>query len=235
MGKIEKAFENLYRESLVLINARKIEKGLQILLERPQVLKMLEDPSYTNALLQNYFHLRDCVRKYQKLVNGNTTELSDQNSVKFVCDSGLGGLTRWLWAAGYEAVWNPNFDDDYLLDLTIKTSSVLLTTDSMLFERRLLRDKVVRALWLPPTIKPKIQLFIVFDYFNLKVNEPRCMKCGGILEEVQKESVADKIPPRTLKWLNEYYICLNCGNLFWHGTHWKRIRPVIEELKSRGH
>lgn len=235
MGKIEKAFENLYRESLILINARKIEKGLQILLEKPRVLKMLEDPSYTKALLQNYFHLRKSVRKFKDVVNVKNSDTTGENTVKFVCDSGLGGLTRWLWASGYEAVWNSNFDDDNLLDLAIKTSSILLTTDSMLFERRLLRDKVVRALWLPPTVKPKFQLFIVFDYFDLKVNEPRCMKCGGMLEGVQKESVADRIPPRTLKWLNEYYMCVDCGNLFWHGTHWKRIRPVIEELKNRGH
>lgn len=32
--------------------------------------------------------------------------------VRFVCDCGLGGLARWLRAAGYEAWWiNPVQDD----------------------------------------------------------------------------------------------------------------------------
>lgn len=234
MGKIEKAFENLFRESLLLLNARKIEKGIQILSNKSQILKYLEDPSYTNVLLQTYFHVRKSVRKFKEITGLHSEDELIGNSfpAKFICDSGLGGLTRWLWASGYEAVWNPNIDDHDLIKLTVNSSSILLTTDSMLFERRLLRDKIIKALWLPPTIKPKFQLFIVFDYFGLRVNDPRCMKCGGLLEEVPKESVADRIPPKTLKWLNEYFICVNCNNLFWHGTHWKRIKPVIDELKN---
>lgn len=237
MGKIEKAFENLFKESLLLLNTRKIEKGVQILLSRAQVLKYLEDPSYTNVLLQTYFHVRRSVRKFKDLTQTPSIGKQEENSklYKFICDSGLGGLTRWLWASGYEALWKPNIDDHDLINLTMNSSSILLTTDSMLFERRLLRDKIIKALWLPPTIKPKYQLFIVFDYFDLEVKDPRCMKCGGKLEEVSKESVIDKIPPRTLKWLNEYYACVNCKNLFWHGTHWKRIRPVIEELRNRSY
>lgn len=35
--------------------------------------------------------------------------------VRFVCDCGLGGLARWLRAAGYEAWWNNPVQDDALV------------------------------------------------------------------------------------------------------------------------
>jgi uncharacterized protein with PIN domain len=65
---------------------------------------------------------------------------------------------------------------------------------------------------------------------------PRCMACGGALEAVAKEDVAERIPPRTARWKDEYFVCARCGRLFWPGTHWERIaariaaeRPALED------
>jgi uncharacterized protein with PIN domain len=85
-----------------------------------------------------------------------------------------------------------------------------------------------------PTLKPNEQLLIIFDFFNLKVLNPRCMKCGGKLVEIDKNKVSNRIPPKTFKWINEYYLCSDCNSLFWLGTHWKRITPAIERLKNIG-
>ncbi|MCX7871811.1 MAG: Mut7-C RNAse domain-containing protein [Verrucomicrobiae bacterium] len=234
MGKIEKAFENLFRESLILLNARKIEKGLQILFDLSQRDNPFEIAPSRKPLLDTYFRIRKSVRKFKNVLESKKIEVleKENDSIKFVCDAGLGGLTRWLWACGHQAVWNPEISDDELVLMAKNTSSILLTTDSMLFERRLLRDKIIKALWIPPTVKPKYQLLLVFDYFDLHVRDPRCMKCGGVLKEVPKEMVLHRIPPRTLKWINEYYVCVRCDSLFWRGTHWKRITPIIDELRN---
>src|SRR5438105_13451435 len=90
----------------------------------------------------------------------------------FLCDAGLGGLARWLRAAGHDAGWQPDIDDAELLREARKLSATILTTDSMLMERRLLRDRIIPALWLPPTLKIPEQLALVFGEFGLKVGEP---------------------------------------------------------------
>ena len=54
------------------------------------------------------------------------------------------------------------------------------------------------------------------------------MKCGGTLEAVDKEAMRERIPPRTYRWLDEYFLCQTCGKLFWRGTHWQRIRQRLE-------
>ena len=77
---------------------------------------------------------------------------------------------------------------------------------------------------------------LVLRDLNLLPRTPRCMACGGTLRAVSKESVADRIPPRTARWKDDYFVCERCDRLFWQGTHWERIaariaaeRPAAED------
>jgi uncharacterized protein with PIN domain len=54
------------------------------------------------------------------------------------------------------------------------------------------------------------------------------MACGGPLRPVAKDSVAERIPPRTARWKDDYFVCERCGRLFWPGTHWERIAARID-------
>ena len=141
----------------------------------------------------------------------------------FICDAGLGGLARWLRAAGHPALWRPDTDDEAVIAQAIQTSATVLTTDSIMMERKVFRDKIIRSLWLPPSFGIAEQLRLVFREFHLSLREPRCMSCGGELKPRPKESLKDRIPPRTYLWLDEYFVCADCGKLFWKGTHWERI------------
>ncbi|MGC8742578.1 MAG: Mut7-C RNAse domain-containing protein [Verrucomicrobiia bacterium] len=235
IGKIEKVFENWFLDSLKLLNARRIDKALQLIWNSVENKSFDQIGIDTRALLDQHFKLRNSVKVIQKVRQTGEDSHHSVNSfenLKFVCDAGLGGLSRWLRVTGYEAIWVDAVNDDELISIAINQDapSILLTTDTMLFERRILKDGTIRALWLPPTIKPIEQLRIVFDFLSLKILEPRCMKCGGELRGVDKERVIDRIPPKTLKWINEYYLCSRCNTLFWKGTHWKRITPVIQQL-----
>jgi uncharacterized protein len=153
-------------------------------------------------------------------------------AVKFVCDAGLGGLARWLRACGYEARWRQDISDDDLIKEAQRFSAVLLTTDGGLMERRLLRDGLIPAIWVSPSLETSEQLTHVLEELRLPILQPRCMSCGGELIEVPKEKVADQIPPRTLRWLNQYFQCQDCGKLFWHGTHWQRIRERLAKASD---
>jgi uncharacterized protein len=146
----------------------------------------------------------------------------------FWCDAGLGGLARWLRAAGSDARWQPDIADDTLVREAQKTAATILTTDSLLMERRLLRDRVVPGLWLPPTLRIPEQLALVLREFALAPGEPRCMSCGGELHRVEKEALRTRIPPRTYRWLEEYFVCERCDRLFWRGTHWTRIERQLK-------
>ena len=61
----------------------------------------------------------------------------------------------------------------------------------------------------------------------------RCSRCNGRLRGVAKDDVAARIPPRTAKWLDTYYLCRECDHLFWEGTHVTALRSRVEKILAR--
>jgi hypothetical protein len=139
-------------------------------------------------------------------------------------------LARWLRAAGYEAIWHERIDDGELVREAGRMGAILLTTDSLLMERRPLRDGVISALWLPSSLTMAEQLALVLREFGLTLRVPRCMKCGGPLRPVEKAAWRDRIPPRTWRWLEEFFVCARCDQVFWHGTHWQKIEARLQSI-----
>jgi uncharacterized protein with PIN domain len=61
----------------------------------------------------------------------------------------------------------------------------------------------------------------------------RCPHCNGEVHPVDKEKVRDRIPPRTWKWLDDYYLCQQCGHLYWEGTHVISLRQRIQAIQQQ--
>src|SRR5579871_1928972 len=97
---------------------------------------------------------------------------------RFACDAMLGGLARWLRAAGYDAFWQYRIDDQELIRRSRDEGRTLLSCDSQIFLCRLLRDNVLPALFVPPRQSPQGQLAHVLVKLNLPLRQPRCMGCG---------------------------------------------------------
>lgn len=147
----------------------------------------------------------------------------DNPKPRFACDAMLGGLARWLRAAGYDTWWKADVGDWDLIRLARRDERILLTSDTGIFRIGIVRDGEVAALLIPHGLRKQEQLGFVLHRLHLPLQEPRCMACGGDLLEIPKEQVADRVPPRTLAWLEHFYQCRRCRQLFWQGTHWQQI------------
>jgi uncharacterized protein with PIN domain len=106
----------------------------------------------------------------------------------------------------------------------------VLSSDSGLFERSVLRDGVVPGLFVPRALGVTGELTFVLERFGLEVRQPRCMTCGGALLPITKESVRDEAPPCTFERQDAFYRCARCAKLFWRGTHWQRIEARLAGL-----
>jgi uncharacterized protein with PIN domain len=225
MSRIRKGYEFKFRTLLRRWRARRLEKGIQLLGAKAERLGASERISLPCALERVYEGLaRKSLFRKRRCISSEPV---------FFCDAGLGGLARWLRAAGFEALWREGIRDEVLVEEARTWSAIVLSTDGLMMERRLLRDGIVPALWLPPTLTIPEQLELVFREFALKAKEPRCMSCGGELRQADKETLRERIPPRTYRWLDDYFLCARCGKLFWHGTHWHRIRRELDKMSSR--
>jgi uncharacterized protein with PIN domain len=144
----------------------------------------------------------------------------------------LGGLARWLRAAGYDASWHPGIDDSDLVRLAQQEGRTLLSCDTRIFDFAVIRDGMLPAQFVPLRLKPRAQLAHVLEQLRLPLREPRCMACGGELVEVPKEQVAARVPPRTFAWLDRFWECTRCRRVFWHGTHWQRIADALRRATA---
>jgi uncharacterized protein with PIN domain len=146
---------------------------------------------------------------------------------RFACDAMLGGLARWLRAAGYDATWEEGIDDWELVRQALREGRVLLTSDTGIQRIGIVRDGEVPSLFIPHGLGKTEQLAFVRERLQLPLRSPRCMACGGELAEVPRESVASRVPANTFAWQRHFYECAACRRLFWQGTHWRRIAATL--------
>lgn len=156
----------------------------------------------------------------------------DLENPAFLCDAMLGGLARWLRAAGYDAEFEYGIDDGELVRQAIESARILLSSDGPLFERNVIRDGRVRALFIPRQLQKLQQLQFVLKELRLPLREPRCMACGGELAGVPKHAVTDEAQPLAYRHCDQFWRCRRCEKLFWHGTHWHKIVRRLQTLQG---
>lgn len=141
----------------------------------------------------------------------------------------LGGLTRRLWLAGYDAVFAGPIEDGALVRRALASGEILLSADAPLFERRLVRDGHVRALFVP-SAPPVVQVEVVLRAFALPVLPPRCLACGGEVIDIDKDSVRARVPEESFAVFDAFYVCARCDRVFWQGSHWGSIAATHRAL-----
>ena len=150
--------------------------------------------------------------------------------MRFLCDAMLGGLAKWLRAAGYDTYYaheGTDISDASLTRKALEEGRVLLTSDGGFLERKPVRDGSVGFLKVPP-LPLEEQLRFVAGPFGLPRRQSRCMECNGELEVVPPGAVANRVPPGVARDQEEFFLCEGCGRVLWLGSHWARISGRLE-------
>ena len=152
--------------------------------------------------------------------------------MRFLCNAMLGGLAKWLRAAGYDTYYareGTDVSDGYLVWMAIEEGRVLLTSDRGFLERKPVRDEEV-SLLVVPHLPLEDQLRLVVGSFDLIRLSSRCMECNGELETVRPDAVAERVPPGVVRYHRSFFRCRGCDRVFWHGSHWQRIGGRLERV-----
>ena len=155
--------------------------------------------------------------------------------MKFLCDAMLGGLAKWLRAAGYDAYYareGTDVSDRTLTAKALEEGRVLLTSDGGFAERKVVRDGSVGFLKVPH-LPLEDQLRLVVGHFQLVRRQSRCMECNGELGVVTPEAISGRVPPGVVRDREEFFLCRSCGRVFWHGSHWRRIGDRLDRVFGR--
>ena len=102
-------------------------------------------------------------------------------------------------------------------------------------DRGLLKRNEVSHGYCVREANPRRQLVEVLQRFDLARSVAaftRCLRCNGLLERMPKELVAHRVPPASLEHSDEYRECVDCGQLYWNGSHYRRMMRFIEQVVS---
>ncbi len=173
--------------------------------------------------------------------------------MRFIADSMLGRLARWLRLLGYDTLYYPQIEDRLLLKIAREDNRILLTRDTRLVKVRGLQEnteparrtgrhrtqnteeKTQTKYFLLSENNPFDQLKTVIIAFNLN-DFPvmsRCVVCNTSLNNIPKEKVKGFVPEYVYQTSDIFRQCSGCGKLYWKGTHPEKFKKKLSEILSK--
>lgn len=156
------------------------------------------------------------------------------DSPKFIVDSNVGKLAKWLRMLGYDAVFFEG-DDAYMIDRALKENRVILTRDTQVMKRGVITRGRLKAI-LIDSDRPELQIQQVIESLHLDSQSRLftiCLECNYPLEERSKEEIKGRVPPYVFQTQQQYMECPVCHRIFWRGTHWQAMLHKLERLTKR--
>ncbi len=149
--------------------------------------------------------------------------------MRFLADSMLGQLAKWLRLLGHDTVYLTHYEDGELVRRARAEDRVVLTRDRVLSLRGGLESLLVSS------DDPADQLEEVVERLELGEDrhEPRCPACNHSLEQVARSSIRDRVPPYVFAKHKRFRQCPECGRIYWRGTHWNRIQGRLERVRGQ--
>ncbi|HEX2091141.1 MAG TPA: Mut7-C RNAse domain-containing protein [Longimicrobiaceae bacterium] len=143
---------------------------------------------------------------------------------RFLADSMLGGLARWLRVLGYDAAWEAEIADAELVRRGAGEGRWILTRD-----RALAEEWWTEGLLRVRSDDPLEQLREVAGVVPLSERGifSRCTRCNLPLEGAPAEAVAARVPVPVRAEQPELRGCPGCGRVYWEGSHTARMRRIV--------
>ncbi|MCX8149954.1 MAG: Mut7-C RNAse domain-containing protein [Candidatus Bathyarchaeota archaeon] len=154
--------------------------------------------------------------------------------MNFIVDCMLGKLARWLRMMGHNVKYFTELRDTELLYTAKIENRVLLTRDLMLYRQA--TGKGVEVYYVEGKNEPE-RLAELAQRFKIELTidleKSRCPKCNTNLRPVTKHEITNKVKKNTLKYYDKFWLCLNCGKVYWQGAHWINIWDTFKKAEEK--
>ena len=153
---------------------------------------------------------------------------------RFIVDTMLGDLAKWLRILGYDTLYSRNYTDSQIVKIASTSKRTILTMDRGLCI-------IAKKKNVPCILMESYDIRERLAEISIKANIPlvadpsrsRCPVCNGVLKPVYDKSVIkDRVPPKALESHKVFYICTRCGQVYWEGSHWRNIKRILDEARN---
>jgi len=153
------------------------------------------------------------------------------SKMRFVLDIHLGKLASYLRMLGFDTLYRNDYEDPELARVSVEEKRMLLTRDHGLLKRC-----IVSHGYFVRETDPMLQLAEIIGRFSLLESAApfaRCLVCNGLLRPVEKSSISQRLMPKTEKYYEEFFSCVECGKIYWKGSHYTNMKKFIEAFFAR--
>ncbi|NUN00723.1 MAG: Mut7-C ubiquitin/RNAse domain-containing protein [Bryobacteraceae bacterium] len=134
-------------------------------------------------------------------------------ALRFVLDTHLGKLARYLRMAGFDAHYRNDSSDAELVRISKAEHRILLTRDVGLLKH----SALTHASFVRET-DPRRQFVGILKRFDLHSPAAafsRCLECNEPLERPDS---------------SEFHQCPACGRIYWKGSHYSRMQSFLAQM-----
>ena len=149
--------------------------------------------------------------------------------MKFIADTMLGRLAKWMRVIGCDVVYYRKIEDGELVYQAFYEGRLILTRDTLLIKRRKAKGNsfMVEGNSYKDQLRQVAREFSLDPYQNLLT---RCIECNLLLTETDKERVRDSVPEYVYKSQACFRTCPGCGKVYWPATHRDGIVKTLVEI-----
>jgi len=138
-------------------------------------------------------------------------------------------LARLMRMLGFDTLYFRQIEDSDLIDLSLKEKRTILTRDTKLVEKVMVKDFV-----LIESDDPDKQLSELMKKSGLTPDEndflSRCLDCNTVLEDIPKGKIENRVWPYTYETHELFKICPRCDKIYWEGNHVKAMREKLRKI-----
>jgi uncharacterized protein with PIN domain len=151
--------------------------------------------------------------------------------MRFVCDSTMGKLARFLRMAGFDTAYVKENDSARVLALSKEENRLIVSRNSKYLELQLASS------FYHLTADEPLDQFrkLVFD-LQMQLDEKRfltrCLHCNEPLEKIAAEKVSERLYDFVARTQPVIFVCPRCDKLYWHATHARAMITRLLAIKS---
>jgi uncharacterized protein with PIN domain len=167
---------------------------------------------------------------FESLNIGNVTRLRKLplRKTKFIADINLGHIVKYMRILGFDVHFDTLLSNRQIIEISSKENRIVLTKS-----RNLLKFKdITHGFFIRPGTTEE-QVREIIDFLDIMDNvKPfsRCLRCNSPLKSIPKETIIDRIPPKTGVFYDEYSYCKPCDKIYWKGTHFAKMKRVVDRI-----
>ena len=148
-------------------------------------------------------------------------------------DINVGRLAKWLRAMGYDTIFPKENGDNELVRIALRENRVLVTRNAGIALRWVVGlGQMSVALIEKDDLRSQLKQLVQDLELDLSGGFSLCVYCNEPLHSIDKQDVADLLPPYVLLTQAKFFECPECRRFYWPGTHWANMESELSQVSQ---